>query len=79
MAVGENMLKLNFAPTLSPEDFKSFFILGSGWGSYSQKISATSGDVEVKFCFKIICYAIFRATFFLREIFAWTNEKGWSV
>ena len=50
VAVGQKTLRLNFAPKLSAEDFKSFFIVGSGWGSYSQKISEANGNVEVKFC-----------------------------
>ncbi|XP_028403641.1 uncharacterized protein LOC114526285 [Dendronephthya gigantea] len=50
LAIGEKALRLNFAPICNQDKFKSFFIVGSGWGTYSQTISNTA-DVQLSVLF----------------------------
>ncbi len=44
--------RLSFAPSLSPNNFRCFFSTGSGWGSFSQRLSRASRmayDVEARY------------------------------
>ncbi|CAB4013590.1 Hypothetical predicted protein [Paramuricea clavata] len=47
LAIGNPAIKLNFAPIDNRENFKSFFIVGSGWGTYTQTISGGSANVQL--------------------------------
>ncbi|MBU0606743.1 MAG: hypothetical protein KKI08_02605 [Armatimonadetes bacterium] len=39
--------RLGFAPRVSADDFRTFFSVGSGWGSYAQKVSGKKAKVSV--------------------------------
>ncbi|NPV48750.1 MAG: hypothetical protein HPY69_17560 [Armatimonadetes bacterium] len=40
--------RLGMAPRVQPEDFRSFFCVGSGWGTYAQKVSGRQATVTVE-------------------------------
>ncbi|XP_046842909.1 uncharacterized protein LOC124436960 [Xenia sp. Carnegie-2017] len=48
LAIGEEAIELNFAPLFNHENFKSFFIVASGWGCFSQTISDGCSNIKLQ-------------------------------